>query len=194
MSLVVLDESVHIGESFWSNTAVKFVLGYYSLTVALTILSTGLLLARLLLVRSQTIKILGTYQQLSTLVRLCGSSVISGHSESSAQYLTVAAILVESSAVYTIWAIIFIGLYAVNSPYQDIFLSTISAVQVRFSQLTTITSTIYIDPYPGHCPPHDHVSCHSWDSMASNHCGRNDESEPNGIQQPRRENISCESQ
>lgn len=62
MSLVVIDESVHVGQSFWSNTAVKFVLGYYSLTVAFTILSTGLILARLLLVRNQAIKILGNYQ------------------------------------------------------------------------------------------------------------------------------------
>ena len=61
MSLVVIDESVHVGQSFWSNTAVKFVLGYYSLTVAFTILSTGLILARLL-VRNQAIKILGNYQ------------------------------------------------------------------------------------------------------------------------------------
>ncbi len=64
MSLVVIDESVHVGQSFWSNTAAKFVLGYYSLTVAFTILSTGLILARLLLVRNQAIKILGKYQLL----------------------------------------------------------------------------------------------------------------------------------
>ncbi|KJA15169.1 hypothetical protein HYPSUDRAFT_208094 [Hypholoma sublateritium FD-334 SS-4] len=111
MSLVVIDESVHVGESFWSNTAVKFVLGYYSLTVSLTIISTGLLLTRLLMIKRRTVRALG-------------------HSGSAGQYLSVEAIIIESSAAYTVWGIIFIGLYSVNSPYQDIFLSTISAVQV----------------------------------------------------------------
>ena len=61
MSLVVIDESVHVGESFWSNTAVKFVLGYYSLTVSLTIIATGLLLARLLMIKRRTVRALGIY-------------------------------------------------------------------------------------------------------------------------------------
>lgn len=60
-----------------------------------------------------------------------GLPLKSGHSGSSGQYLSVEAIIIESSAAYTVWGIIFIGLYSVNSPYQDIFLSTISAVQVR---------------------------------------------------------------
>lgn len=62
MSLVVIDESVHVGESFWSNTAVKFVLGYYSLTVSLTIIATGLLLTRLLMIKRRTVRALGIYR------------------------------------------------------------------------------------------------------------------------------------
>ncbi|KAF8962412.1 hypothetical protein BDZ97DRAFT_1920488 [Flammula alnicola] len=45
-------------------------------------------------------------------------------------YTSAAAILVESSAVYAIVAVIFIGFYAANSPVSHLFLSTLSQVQV----------------------------------------------------------------
>lgn len=46
-------------------------------------------------------------------------------------YTSAAAILVESSAVYAIVAVVFIGFYARNNPISHIFLSTLCQVQVR---------------------------------------------------------------
>ncbi|KAF8987611.1 hypothetical protein BDQ17DRAFT_1289183 [Cyathus striatus] len=53
-----------------------------------------------------------------------------GHTDQASQYLGVVAMLVESSALYTIWAIIFLGLYIVNHPVQYIFLASLAEVQV----------------------------------------------------------------
>ncbi|KAF9002064.1 hypothetical protein BDQ17DRAFT_1357376, partial [Cyathus striatus] len=46
--------------------------------------------------------------------------------------------LVESSALYTIWAIIFLGLYIVNHPVQYIFLASLAEVQVCSCSLLII--------------------------------------------------------
>lgn len=46
------------------------------------------------------------------------------------QYTSVTAILVESSALYTIWSIVFLGLYIVNNPIQFVFLASLAEVQV----------------------------------------------------------------
>jgi hypothetical protein len=50
-----------------------------------------------------------------------------GHAE---QYLGIATMLIESSALYGIWSIIFIGLYAANNPFGQVFLGTLSDVAV----------------------------------------------------------------
>jgi hypothetical protein len=46
------------------------------------------------------------------------------------QYLGIATMLIESFALYGIWSIIFIGLYAANNPIQQVFLGTLSDVAV----------------------------------------------------------------
>jgi hypothetical protein len=53
-----------------------------------------------------------------------------GNSSHAKQYLSIATMLIESSALYGIWSIIFIGLYAVNNPIQQVFLGTLSHVAV----------------------------------------------------------------
>jgi hypothetical protein len=50
-----------------------------------------------------------------------------GHAK---QYLGIATILIESSALYGVWSIIFIGLYAANNLFQQVFLGTLSDVAV----------------------------------------------------------------
>ena len=46
-------------------------------------------------------------------------------------YTNILAVFMESSALYAIWSLVFINLYAVNNPGQDILLMTLTNVQVR---------------------------------------------------------------
>lgn len=118
MGMVTLIESVLPTQSFWSAIAVKFALAYYALTTSYTIVITSLMIARILLVRRAFIK-------------------ATGRREYGTQYLSIAAMLIESSALYTIWGIIFLGLYIVNNPVQFIFLASLSEVQVRHLFIST---------------------------------------------------------
>ncbi|PPR06714.1 hypothetical protein CVT24_013034 [Panaeolus cyanescens] len=111
MGMVTLIESVLPTQSFWSAIAIKFALAYYALTTSYTIVITGLMIARILMVRRAFIK-------------------ATGRREYGTQYLSIAAMLIESSALYTIWGIIFLGLYIVNHPVQFVFLASLSEVQI----------------------------------------------------------------
>lgn len=97
--------------SFWSETAVPFTLAYYSLTVAMTVYATLAMIIRILLVRKQYQRVLGSSQH-------------------TAQYLGIVAMLIESSALYTVWACIFLALYIHASPIQYVFLGSLAEVQI----------------------------------------------------------------
>ncbi|KAF9051286.1 hypothetical protein BJ165DRAFT_1340990 [Panaeolus papilionaceus] len=111
MGMVTLIESVLPTQSFWSAIAVQFATAYYALTTTYTIAITTLMITRILLVRRNFIK-------------------ATGRSDFSFQYLSVAAMIIESSALYTVWGIIFLALYLVNNPVQYIFLASLSEVQI----------------------------------------------------------------
>lgn len=59
MSIVVIVETTTPSQSFWSTIAVKFALAYYGLTVTLTIVSTALLVFRILSARRRLRGLLG---------------------------------------------------------------------------------------------------------------------------------------
>ncbi len=117
----------------------------------------------------------------------------SGHSNSAAHYLSVAAVIVESSAIYTIWGIIFIGLYIVHNPIQFVFLGTLSAVQV--------SCALFLDDHDsqvtlGYCSPPHHLPRHSWNGLASIHYTRDDFDFVDDIafkSRKRRQGVGCES-
>ncbi|KXN85268.1 hypothetical protein AN958_11562 [Leucoagaricus sp. SymC.cos] len=111
MGLVVIVEDSHTAESFWSAVAVPFVLSYYVLTTSLTIICTALLTYRLLMARKQYIRAMG-------------------RTDHDSQYWSVAVVFMESSALYGIWSIIFLVLYAVNHPMQNVFLATVTDVAI----------------------------------------------------------------
>ncbi|EGO22260.1 hypothetical protein SERLADRAFT_409827 [Serpula lacrymans var. lacrymans S7.9] len=47
-----------------------------------------------------------------------------------AQYTGIATLLIESSALYALWSIIFLVLYAINNPVQFVFLASLAEVQI----------------------------------------------------------------
>ncbi|PPR02222.1 hypothetical protein CVT24_011470 [Panaeolus cyanescens] len=83
---------------------------YYSLTISFTIIVALLLTARIVLVRRQLVSATGSKELIS-------------------QYTGVIAIQVESSALYTIWGIIFLATYITKNPAQNIFFASLSEIQ-----------------------------------------------------------------
>ncbi|PPQ71932.1 hypothetical protein CVT24_007906 [Panaeolus cyanescens] len=111
MGLVTLVESLLPNQSLWSAISVKFAMSYYAMTVAYTVLITALMVTRILVARRSFIK-------------------ATGQKKHGGQYLSIVAMIIESSALYTVWGIIFLGLYIVNHPIQYVFLGTLSEVQI----------------------------------------------------------------
>ncbi|KAG7100299.1 hypothetical protein E1B28_002074 [Marasmius oreades] len=110
MSIITIVTSTQPNSSFWATNAVQFALAYYSLTVSFTIISTVLMLVQLFIFRRRFMEYLGE--------------------EYADRYTSIGAMLIESSALYTVWSIIFLGLYIVNHPVQYVFLASLAEVQI----------------------------------------------------------------
>ena len=95
--------------NLWTKTTVNFGIPYWSLSASLNILVTLLIVLRLLYVRRRLSKALS-----------------SSHTRT---YISVATMLVESAALYSITALIFIITYARNSAVQSLVLPVLGQVQ-----------------------------------------------------------------
>ncbi|KAG6919945.1 hypothetical protein DXG01_013294 [Tephrocybe rancida] len=95
--------------SLWASSTVNFTLPYFSTSLALNIVSTFAIVARLLYFR---------YRITSSLGAGYGS-----------QYTTIAAMLVESAAIYSISSLLFLVPFIVNHPIQNVFLGVLSPAQ-----------------------------------------------------------------
>ncbi|KAF9030269.1 hypothetical protein BJ165DRAFT_1378397 [Panaeolus papilionaceus] len=111
LGLVTLIESSLPSQSFWSAIAVKFATAYYAIVTSYTIVITLFMVMRILSVRRSIIK-------------------ATGRSDFGGQYLSIAAMIVESSALYTVWGIVFLALYLRNNQVENVFLTTLSQVQI----------------------------------------------------------------
>lgn len=97
------------GASLWTKTAVNFAIPYWSISASLNILVTLLIVGRLFYIRQRTRAVLST-----------------SHSRT---YTSIAAMLVESAALYSATALLFIITYARNSNVQNIVLPLLGQVQ-----------------------------------------------------------------
>jgi len=95
--------------NLWTTTTVNFAIPYWSLSAGLNILVTLMIVGRLFYIRQRTRAILS-----------------SSHSRT---YTSIAAMLVESAALYSITALLFIITYARNSNIQNIILPLLGQVQ-----------------------------------------------------------------
>ena len=98
------------GADLWTNEAVKFSISYWSLSISLNITLTLLISGRLLFIRNRVKMSLGAHQ--------------------AKIYTSLAAMLVESAALYSVTGLIFIVSYARNSIFQNIVLPPLGLVQV----------------------------------------------------------------
>lgn len=113
-SIALMVSVAHAEESFWAAASVSLGIAYWSVSVGLTILFTSLIIIKLLIGRRNIRGINGGL---------------------SATYLTVVSMLVESAALYSGWALVFLITYARGSAIQNILLPPLGQIQVRYSYM-----------------------------------------------------------
>lgn len=103
---------IQISNSSPYATGVNYTIPFYTLSLALNIIMTVAIVARLLLFRHRISSALGP-----------------GHGT---QYTSIAAMVVESAAIYSSFSIVFLILFAINNPVSTVFLQSLGEIQVRF--------------------------------------------------------------
>jgi hypothetical protein len=94
-----------------TSVVINFAIPYFSLSVALTVVSTVLITIRLMAGRKTVQKILGTSY--------------------SAPYVSVTAMIIESAALYTVVGIFFVAFLATGNPGQNVLNPMIGQAMVR---------------------------------------------------------------
>ena len=109
------------GLSLYSKQPLAFGTSYYAISLGLNIVLTVLILVRLLMYRRTHL-----------------AHLPSGHAQ---QYLSLATLIIESAALYSIFAIMFLVSYAMNKPINQVWLGFAQAAQVpRLPHLLQSTS------------------------------------------------------
>jgi len=104
-------QSTQPGLSLYSKEPLAFGTSYYTISLTVNILVTILIIGRLLFFRKRIIQVLPE--------------------EHAKQYISLATIIVESAALYSIFALVFLITYATGHPANQILLATETACQVR---------------------------------------------------------------
>ncbi|KAJ7769392.1 hypothetical protein B0H16DRAFT_1452588 [Mycena metata] len=99
-------------DTFWSEKSMQFGLAYWSLSIALNIILTLSIVARIWLVRRQVHALAGDSPRHSAI-----------------HYVSIAAMLIESAALYATWSMVFLICYARNTPLQNLLLPPLGQVQ-----------------------------------------------------------------
>ncbi|CCM06008.1 uncharacterized protein FIBRA_08251 [Fibroporia radiculosa] len=98
---------------------VNITLSYYVLSLTLNILVTLLIVGRLLLFRRSITRTLGPLHA------------------SSIPYVTISAMLIESASLYSVFALLFLVPFGLNNALANVFIQTVSQVQIVASLLIT---------------------------------------------------------
>lgn len=103
-------QSSQPGLSLYSALPLAYGTSYYAISLGSNIVMTALIVLRLLLYRRTLIK-----------------RMTADHAK---HYVSLASIIVESAAMYSVFALVFLITYAVNNPVNQIFLGFASFTQV----------------------------------------------------------------
>ncbi|KAL1736337.1 hypothetical protein FB107DRAFT_221861 [Schizophyllum commune] len=96
-------------QSPWDSSGINFTIPYYSMSLALNILVTLLIVARLMLYRRRVRSALGSTHGM--------------------HYTSLAAMVVESAGIYSAYSLLFLVPFAMNHPLAQLFLQGLSPVQ-----------------------------------------------------------------
>ncbi|KAH7927483.1 hypothetical protein BV22DRAFT_1006969 [Leucogyrophana mollusca] len=113
--ILLLVHSFTANQPYYSQYATQHVFLYYAFTLSLSVVSTVLVISRVYVHRKQLRKDVGPGQ---------GSP-----------WANIALTTIESSGLYLLWQCIFLVLYAIHSPMQYFFLTSLCQVQIISSFL-----------------------------------------------------------
>ena len=117
MAVLWTVQSRRSGLSFYSALSIAYGTSYFAISLGFNIVITLLIVIRL-------------FQYKRTVAR----AMTPEHAQ---QYLSLATVLVESSALYSFFALLFLITYAVRHPTSEISLSGAHTTQVRLSRATS---------------------------------------------------------
>lgn len=95
---------------YFSSTNINYTVPYLSLSLALNIIITIVIVLRLLTYRRRISKVLG--------------------SSYGTQYTSIAAMIIESAALYSAFSVAFLTLFLLNNPISETFIEALTQVQV----------------------------------------------------------------
>ncbi|KAL5492820.1 hypothetical protein ACEPAI_4268 [Sanghuangporus weigelae] len=119
MGVLLLFQTSQPSANLWTKVSINFGIPYFSLSMSLNVVVTILIATRLLLYRRKLLQELGP-QQVSVI-----------------PYVSIAAMIVESSMFYAVFSLLFLGPYGAKSHISNIFLPIVSQVQVIAPMLIT---------------------------------------------------------
>jgi hypothetical protein len=154
MGIVFIYQTSQPDSSIWNSVAINFGLPYFSISVALNILLTIMIVTRLVL-HSRNIR-----------------AAVGAPPGISGLYKAIVTMLVESSALYAVNSLLFIGPWGAKSHAADIFLPILAETQVRaFTQLRSLdrSSNVTMD-YTGYCSTSNHSTCRQPERIDEQHC------------------------
>lgn len=114
-SILTLVQTALPGGSLWTHTTYNFAVPYWSLSTAVNIVLTFLIVLRLLLARNQLKAVFGA--------------------EYAQNYTSLIAIIIESAAIYSVTSIIYLIAFARNSNVQNLVIPVLGQVMVKFFPL-----------------------------------------------------------
>ena len=112
MGIMLIYQTSQPNSSIWNSVAINFGLPYFSISISLNILLTLLIVARLLLHSRQIRTAMGAPSGLTGL------------------YKAIITMLVESSALYAVNSLLFVGPWGAGNHAADIFLPILAETQV----------------------------------------------------------------
>ena len=115
MGIMLIYQTSQPRNSIWNVSVVNFGLPYFSISIALNILLTLMIVIRLILHGRNVRTAMGAPAGLGGL------------------YVAIVTMLIESSALYAISSLLFIVPWATGSRASDIFLPVLAEIQVRAS-------------------------------------------------------------
>jgi hypothetical protein len=113
MGIVFIYQTSQPDSSIWNSVAINFGLPYFSISIALNILLTLMIVTRLVLHNRNVRSAMGAPPGISGL------------------YMAAVTMLIESSALYAVNSLLFIGPWAATSHAADLFLPILAETQVR---------------------------------------------------------------
>ncbi|KAJ6594171.1 hypothetical protein B0H19DRAFT_919928 [Mycena capillaripes] len=101
----------------WDTAGINFTTPYFAMSLALNILVTILIIVRLMLYRKRI------------------NQALPSGSSHGAQYVSLAAMVFESAAIYSVFSLLFLVPFTMNHPLSQLFIQALSPVQIMSSFL-----------------------------------------------------------